>query len=61
VGGDVVVVRAFYPLGIGSVLPASIDLSNMEGGHRLLVATAGAEPTKALYGPRARATRPLTV
>jgi Flp pilus assembly protein TadG len=40
VGGDVVVVRAFYPLDIGSVLPASISLSNMEGGSRLLVATA---------------------
>lgn len=40
VGGDVVVVRAFYPLDIGSVLPASINLSNMEGGGRLLIATA---------------------
>lgn len=40
VGGDVVVVRAFYPLDIGAVLPASISLSNMEGGDRLLVATS---------------------
>jgi len=37
---DVVVVRAFYPLDIGSLLPAEINLSNMEGGNRLLVATA---------------------
>jgi len=38
---DVVVVRAFYPLDIGSVLPSSINLSNMEeSGDRLLVATA---------------------
>ncbi|MGH6735658.1 MAG: TadE/TadG family type IV pilus assembly protein [Methyloceanibacter sp.] len=39
-GGDVVVVRAFYPLDIGSVLPAEISLSNMDSGGRLLVATA---------------------
>jgi Flp pilus assembly protein TadG len=39
-GGDVVVVRAFYPLDIGSLLPASINLSNLEGGSRLLIATA---------------------
>jgi Flp pilus assembly protein TadG len=38
--GDVVVVRAFYPLDIGAVLPADISLSNMAGGDRLLVATA---------------------
>jgi len=37
---DVVVVRAFYPLDIGSILPSSINLSNMEGDNRLLVATA---------------------
>jgi Flp pilus assembly pilin Flp len=37
---DVVVVRGFYPLDIGSVLPADINLSNMEGGGRLLMATA---------------------
>ncbi len=40
VGGDVVVVRAFYPLDIGSILPAEISLSNMEGNSRLLIATA---------------------
>ncbi|MEZ5828405.1 MAG: hypothetical protein R3D01_08530 [Hyphomicrobiales bacterium] len=39
-GGDVVVVKAFYPLDIGSVLPASISLSNMAGNSRLIVATA---------------------
>jgi Flp pilus assembly pilin Flp len=37
---DVVVVRGFYPLDIGSVLPSDISLSNMEGGGRLLMATA---------------------
>ena len=37
---DVVVVRGFYPLDIGSVLPSDINLSNMEGGGRLLTATA---------------------
>ena len=40
VGGDVVVVRAFYPLDIGAVLPAEISLSNMGNNSRLLVATA---------------------
>ena len=39
-GEDVVVVRAFYPLDIGSVLPAEINLSNLPDGQRLLVATA---------------------
>ena len=38
--GDVVVVRAFYPLDIGAVLPAEISLSNMGGNNRLLIATA---------------------
>ncbi len=37
--GDVVVVRAFYTLDIGAVLPTEINLSNMAGGNRLLVAT----------------------
>ena len=37
---DVVVVRAFFPLDIGAVLPANISLSNMDGGGRLLIATA---------------------
>ena len=38
--GDVMVVRAFYPLDIGSLLPDEISLSNMAGNNRLLVATA---------------------
>jgi Flp pilus assembly pilin Flp len=38
--GDVVVVRAFYPLDIGSVMPAEVSLSNMGGNNRLLIATA---------------------
>jgi Flp pilus assembly protein TadG len=37
---DVVVVRAFYPLEIGAVLPSTVNLSNMQGGGRLIVATA---------------------
>lgn len=37
---DVVVVRAFYPFDIGSLLPSSISLGNMKDGSRLLVATA---------------------
>lgn len=40
VRGDVVVVRAFYPLDIGSLLPAEISMSNMSGNKRVLVATA---------------------
>lgn len=40
VGGDVVVVRAFYPLDIGAILPAEISLGNMGDNSRLLVATA---------------------
>ena len=35
-----VVVRAFYPLDIGTLLPTEVNLSNMAGGSRLLVATA---------------------
>jgi len=38
-GGDVVVVRAFYPWDLPAQLPAVISLSNMKGGNRLLVAT----------------------
>jgi Flp pilus assembly protein TadG len=38
--GDVMVVRAFYPLDIGAILPAEISLSNMAGNNRMLVATA---------------------
>jgi len=37
---DVMVVRAFYPLDIGSLLPAEISLSNMADNNRVLVATA---------------------
>lgn len=38
--GDVVVVRAFYPLDIGAVLPTEVSLSNMGGNNRLLIATS---------------------
>jgi Flp pilus assembly protein TadG len=38
--GDVVVVRAFYPLDIGTVLPTEVNLSNMAGGNRLIIATS---------------------
>lgn len=37
---DVMVVRAFYPLDIGAMLPTEISLSNMAGNSRVLVATA---------------------
>lgn len=40
VGGEVMVVRAFYPLDIGALLPAQISLSNMSGNNRVLIATA---------------------
>ena len=39
VGGDVVVVRAFYPLDLPSLLPLDISMANMSGGNRLIVAT----------------------
>lgn len=39
VGGDVVVVRAFYPLDLPARLPLDIRMSNMKDGNRLLVAT----------------------
>jgi hypothetical protein len=38
--GDVMVVRAFYPLDIGALLPREISLSNMAGNNRVLIATA---------------------
>jgi Flp pilus assembly protein TadG len=40
VGGDVVVVRAFYEYNLTAKLPKGIALSNMANGDRLLVATA---------------------
>ena len=39
VGGDVVVVRAFYPLDLPTLLPLDIRMSNMADGNLLLVAT----------------------
>jgi len=38
--GEVMVIRAFYPLDIGSMLPAEVSMSNMSGNARVLVATA---------------------
>jgi Flp pilus assembly protein TadG len=38
--GDVVVVRAFYPLEIGALLPSEVSMSNMSGNKRVLVATS---------------------
>jgi Flp pilus assembly pilin Flp len=38
-GGEVVVVRAFYPWDMPSLLPTIINLSNMSDNQRLLVAT----------------------
>jgi Flp pilus assembly protein TadG len=40
VGGDVVVVRAFYEWDLTAKLPKEIGLGNMSNGDRLLVATA---------------------
>lgn len=40
VGGDVVIVRAFYELGLAAQIPALISLGNMGSGSRLLIATA---------------------
>lgn len=34
------VVRAFYPLDIGALLPEEISLSNMADNNRVLIATA---------------------
>jgi len=39
VGGEVVVVRAFYEWSLAAKLPKDIALSNMGNGNRLLVAT----------------------
>jgi Flp pilus assembly protein TadG len=39
VGGDVVVVRAFYEWSLIAKLPKDIALSNMNNGDRLLIAT----------------------
>ena len=39
-GGDVVVVRGFYEFEIPSLFPVEISMSNMQGGSRVLVATA---------------------
>ena len=39
VGGDVVVVRAFYPLDLPALLPLDISMSDMADGNRLVVAT----------------------
>ena len=40
VGGEVVVVRSFYPWDLRASLPDLIDLSNMKSGERMLIATA---------------------
>jgi Flp pilus assembly protein TadG len=39
-GGEVVVVRSFYPWDVPASLPDPIDLGNMKGGQRMLMATA---------------------
>jgi len=39
VGGEVVVIRAFYEWGLLAALPQAIRLSNMPNGNRLLIAT----------------------
>jgi Flp pilus assembly protein TadG len=40
VGGEVVVVRSFYPWDMPASLPDIIDLSNMKDSQRMLIATA---------------------
>ena len=40
VGGDVVVVRGFYEFDIPGLMPIEISMSNMQGGSRVLIATA---------------------
>ena len=40
VGGDVVVVRAFYDWSVMAKLPRGVSLANMGNGDRMLVATA---------------------
>ncbi len=39
IGGDVVVVRAFYPLDLPSLMPVDIRMSDMADGNKLIVAT----------------------
>jgi Flp pilus assembly protein TadG len=39
-GGDVVVVRSFYPWDMPSILPDEINLANMSNDSRMLIATA---------------------
>jgi Flp pilus assembly protein TadG len=39
-GGDVVVVRGFYEFDIPSLFPLDISMANMQGGSRVLIATA---------------------
>jgi Flp pilus assembly protein TadG len=39
-GGDVVVVRGFYEFDIPGLMPIEISMSNMQGGSRILIATA---------------------
>lgn len=39
VGGDVVVIRAFYDWSVMAKLPRGVALSNMSNGHRMLTAT----------------------
>jgi Flp pilus assembly protein TadG len=39
-GGDIVVVRAFYEWTLAAKLPKEVGLSNMANGNRLLIATA---------------------
>jgi hypothetical protein len=40
VGGDVVIVRAFYPWELPGRLPSIVSLSNISDGTRLLIATS---------------------
>ena len=40
IGGDVIVVRAFYEFDIPALMPVEISMSNMSDGSRVLVATA---------------------
>jgi TadE-like protein len=39
VGGDVILVRAFYPFDLPAKLPLDVRMSNMSDGNRLLIAT----------------------
>jgi hypothetical protein len=40
VGGDVVIVRAFYQWELPASLPSAVSLGNMNNNSRLLIATA---------------------